>query len=155
MAETTKKIVYVDMDHVLCDYAAGFKAHQEKYPHLKYPQSEPGLYISLDPLPGAIEIYQWLDQHPKLDVYILTSPSVKNPHCYSEKRIWVERYLGAEVTEKLIISPHKNLNKGDYLIDDNASGKGQDAFEGELLLFGAEKFPDWQSIKAYFQTLAF
>ncbi|MCP8900055.1 5' nucleotidase, NT5C type [Gilvimarinus xylanilyticus] len=138
------------MDHVLCDYNAGYKAHQEKYPDLKYPQSQPGLYQSLSPMPGAIETYAWLDNHPQLSVYILTSPSIKNPHCYSEKRIWVEQYLGFEAVNQLIITPHKNLNKGHYLIDDNIKGKGQDEFEGELIHFGSERFPDWPSVRKYF-----
>jgi len=32
-----KTIIYVDMDHVLCDYAAGFSAHKAKHPNLKFP----------------------------------------------------------------------------------------------------------------------
>ena len=34
----------------------------------------------------------------------------------------------------MIISGYKHLLKGDYLIDDNVTGKGQDKFEGKLLL---------------------
>ena len=57
--------------------------------------------------------------------------------------------LGQEFVEKLIISKHKHLNKGDYLIDDMASGCGQDKFEGELIQFGTDKFPDWPSVVKY------
>lgn len=140
------------MDHVLCDYDEGFEAHQAKYPDLEFPQSEPGMYVNLEPLPGAIDAYQWLDSLPAVEVYILTSPSVRNPHCYAEKRIWVERYLGLGVAENLIISPHKHLNKGDFLIDDNAFGKGQERFEGELILFGSKDFPDWSSVLKYLDS---
>jgi len=52
----------------------------------------------------------------------------------------------------LIISPNKGLNKGDYLIDDNDSGKGQENFEGELLKFGGKEFGDWAKVLAYFKT---
>lgn len=148
---TGKIIIYVDMDFVLCDYAKGYREHQARYPDLKYPQSQPGLYINLEPMPGALEAYRWLDAHPMTEVYILTAPSIMNPHCYSEKREWVEQYLGMGIVENLIITPHKNLNKGDYLIDDNASGKGQDGFEGELLLFGGDDFPDWRSVRDFFE----
>jgi 5'-nucleotidase len=147
-----KAIVYVDMDHVLCDYAAGFVSHKAKYPALAFPQSKPGLYESLDPMPDAIESYTWLHEHPKLDVYILTAPSIKNPHSYSEKRIWVEKYLGMAVVKNLIITPHKHLNKGDFLIDDIPSGKGQDYFEGQLILFGSDEFPNWTSVTKYFKS---
>jgi len=38
---------------------------------------------------------------------------------------------------------------GDYLIDDHASGRGQEDFQGELIHFGSEKFPDWKVILNY------
>ncbi|MFC3679104.1 5' nucleotidase, NT5C type [Bacterioplanoides pacificum] len=146
-----KYIVYVDMDHTLCDYDEGFGRHQLKHPELKYPQSEPGLYISLKPLPNAIESFEWLMKHPALDVYILTAPSIQNPHCYSEKRIWVEEHLGMEAVRRLIISPNKGLNKGHYLIDDCAIGKGQENFEGELIQYGFGRFKDWKSVISFFK----
>ena len=147
-----KTIIYIDMDHVLCDYEEGFARHQARFPELKYPQSEPGLYIGLKPMPGAIETYRWLDVHPDTAVFILTAPSIMNPHCYSEKREWVEQYLGMSAVENLIITPHKHLNRGDYLIDDNSSGKGQDYFSGELILFGSTIYPDWMAIRQQFES---
>jgi 5'-nucleotidase len=148
-----KTIIYVDMDHVLCDYDAGFAQWQAKYPELKYPQSQPGMYLSLEPMRGAIETYLWLHNHPKIAVFILTAPSVKNPHCYAEKRLWVEQHLGMGAVNKLIISPHKGLNRGDYLIDDNITGKGQDTFEGKLIHFGSEHFQDWAAVRFYFEQI--
>ncbi|AMO68450.1 5' nucleotidase [gamma proteobacterium BDW918] len=148
-----KTIIYVDMDHVLCDYKAGFAQWQAKYPEMKYPQSRPGMYLSLKPMDGAIDTYLWLHNHPKTAVFILTAPSVKNPHCYAEKRVWVEQYLGMDAAHNLIISSHKGLNRGDYLIDDNIAGKGQDLFEGKLTHFGSEYFPDWIAVRDYFEQI--
>lgn len=153
MSAQKETIIYVDMDHVLCDYENGFIRQKALFPDLAFPQSEPGMYIGLNPLPGAIEAYQWLDEHPNTNVYILTAPSVHNSHCYSEKRDWVEKHLGLSVVKNLIISPHKNLNKGHYLIDDMASGKGQDRFEGSLIQFGSDLFPDWVSVRAFFEQV--
>ncbi|MDO9518611.1 MAG: hypothetical protein Q7L19_00175 [Pseudohongiella sp.] len=147
----SKLITYVDMDHVLCDYISGFKRHQNLYPHLPFPQSQPGLYENLEPLPGAIAAYEWLDQHPRLDVYILTAPSIKNPHSYSEKRLWVEKHLGMGAVSKLIISPNKGLNKGDFLVDDYTEGKGQENFEGRIIQFGSAEFPDWSTVIDFFK----
>lgn len=147
-----KTIIYVDMDRVLCDYDEGFARHQAKFPELKYPQREPGLYLGLNPMPGAIETYQWMDKHPETAVFILTAPSIKNPHCYSEKRQWVERHLGMAVVQNLIITPHKHLNRGDYLIDDSEAGKGQDYFVGQLILFGSQDFPGWLEVRRYFES---
>ena len=146
-----EKIVYVDMDDTLCDYRAGYMRQKERYPQHEYPQSEPGLYINLDPMPGATEAYRWLEQHPRLDVYILTAPSVRNAHSYAEKRIWVEKYLGMTAAYRLIISPNKGLSKGDFLIDDYTHGKGQEQFEGRILQFGSEDFPDWPSVIQFFE----
>ena len=56
-----------------------------------------------------------------------------------------------DVVENLIISPNKGLNKGHYLIDDCLSGKGQEFFEGKLIHFGSDTFPDWASVKRYFE----
>jgi len=146
---SVRKIVYVDMDHVLCDYKKGFRIWQEKFPHLEFPQSEPGMYLALELMPGAISAYGWLEQHSKIDVHVLTAPSVLNPHCYTEKRLWVEKHLGMKAAENLIISPVKHLNKGDYLIDDMPCGKGQDQFEGELIQFGIREYPNWDAVIAY------
>jgi 5'-nucleotidase len=147
----SKFITYVDMDHVLCDYSSGFKRHQSLYPHLTFPQSQPGLYVNLEPMPGAIAAYEWLDQHPRLDVYILTAPSIRNPHSYSEKRIWVEKYLGIGAVNKLIISPNKGLNRGSFLIDDYIQGKGQENFEGRIIQFGSAEFSDWPAVIGFFK----
>jgi 5'(3')-deoxyribonucleotidase len=50
--------------------------------------------------------------------------------------------------KRLIISHHKNLNNGDYLIDDREKN-GAKEFAGELIQFGSEKFPDWNSVTDY------
>jgi 5'-nucleotidase len=52
-----------------------------------------------------------------------------------------------------IISPHKHLNNGDYLIDDMPSGNGQVYFEGQLILFGSNEFPNWLSVTTRFKAI--
>jgi len=37
--------------------------------------------------------------------------------------------------------------KGDILIDDNIKGKGQEIFEGRLIHFGSDQFPDLKSVR--------
>jgi len=137
------------MDGVLCDYVGAHNKATTLCPSIKYPQSQYGFFRNLKPLPNAIEAFSVLFMHA--DVYILTAPSVKNPLSYSEKREWVETHLGVEVTEKLIMSPNKGLSKGDYLIDDMISGKGQDKFEGKLIHFGSDEFPNWNKVLEYFK----
>jgi 5'-nucleotidase len=65
--------------------------------------------------------------------------------------------MGREISwheriNNLMISAHKGLNRGDYLIDDCASGKGQENFEGLLIQFGSTHYPDWNSVRTYFGT---
>ena len=107
--------------------------------------------MGLEPIPGGLEAITWLRAQDQFLVYILTAPSLQNPLCYTEKRVWVEKHLGFDLVERLIISPNKGLNKGHYLIDDHIVGKGQDTFEGVLLHFGSSIYPDWASIIDYFK----
>lgn len=141
-----RAILYVDMDDVLCDFTGSYHAHRQNYPHIDFPQSIPGFFEKLTPINGAIEGINTLRESERFDVYVLTAPSTRNPHSYTEKRLWIERYFGYEFTHNLIICGHKGLLRGDYLIDDNIEGKGQEMFMGRLLHFGSADFPEWGSI---------
>jgi 5'-nucleotidase len=140
------------MDHVLCDFTPKYIEYQKRHPDLAFPYSVPGFFLDLDPIPGAVQAFRWLMEHEHYKPYILTAPSVRNAHCYSEKRLWVERHLGFDAAYRLIITPDKSLNIGGYLIDDNIQGKGQDAFQGQLIHFGSERFPGWDSVLAYLRS---
>lgn len=133
------KRVFIDMDNTLCDYSGQFEKMRKLRPEILYPQSQYGFFANLEPLSGAIEAYKTLEEY--YEVYILTAPSYKNPLCYTEKRVWVEKHLGLETTPNLIICQRKELLKGDYLIDDHLYN-----FEGELIHFGTAKFPDWERV---------
>ena len=140
------KIVYVDMDDVLCNYA---KAHQQallKTPTMPYPQSQYGFFSQLEPMPDAIESFNKLLASLLFEPYILTAPSIENPLCYTEKRVWVEQYFGLEVTNKLIICSNKGLLRGDMLIDDWTHGRGQENFIGEIVEFCSAEFPSWKEV---------
>lgn len=145
-----KYIVYVDMDGVMADFYDAHAKAIKNNPEMPFPQAEYGFFTNLRPILGAIDAVKGLLTH--FDVYILTAPSTKNPLCYTEKRIWIEKYFGMEMVEKLIITPNKGLNKGDFLIDDNVSGRGQENFEGELIHFGSEDFPHWGYVITYLLT---
>ncbi len=143
-------IVYIDMDDVLCDFLGEYNKDIKLNPDIKFPQSQYGFFTKLSPLPGAIEGVNALLNSDEYSPYILTSPSVRNPLCYTEKRIWIEKHLGFEMVNRLIISPNKSLLKGDYLIDDQSTSHCQNEFEGTLLHFGTENFPNWLKVRDYF-----
>jgi len=137
------KRIFVDMDDTICDFMGPFRSGEFK---LKYPQSKVGFFLDLEPIDFAIEGVKLLQE--KYDVWILTRPSIKNTHCYTEKAEWIKKYFGESMLEKLILCPDKSLVKGDYLIDDDIR-HGQLEFEGEHIQFGNSKFPNWKSIINY------
>jgi len=144
-------IIYVDMDGVLCDYITAATKAIVNNPAIQFPQSQYGFFTKLDPIQNAIRSYKRLCAHLNFDVYILTKPSYQNPLCYTEKRMWVEKYLGFTAVENLIICGHKNLLIGEYLIDDFIDGAGQDKFLGTHIHFGSSEYPNWYSIMQYFE----
>ena len=141
-------IVYVDMDNVMCDFNGAKKRALKENPGIEFPHSQVDFFRKLEPIYGVGDaLKSFIDAG--VDVYILTAPSTMNPMSYIEKMLWVRDHLGQFWVERLIISKHKHLNKGDILIDDMASGCGQDKFEGELVQFGSKKFPNWATVKEY------
>jgi 5'-nucleotidase len=142
-----KKIIYVDMDDVLCAYTSAHRHALSNNPDIAFPQSVVGFFQFLEPVDRAIEAVNEL--RTLFDVFVLTAPSTRNAHSYSEKRIWIEEHFDYSFTKKLIISPDKGLLKGDCLIDDHTSGNGQERFEGLLVEFGSDVFPDWNAVLAF------
>ena len=136
------------MDGVLVDFFSADSQLSndvlEKYADNK--DNIPGIFSLMQPIEGAIEAYEQLSQ--KYDTYILSSAPWDNPSAWSDKLVWVKKYLGEQAHNRLILSHNKNLNMGDYLIDDRLK-KGVLEFEGEHIHFGTEKFPDWQSVLNY------
>ena len=144
-----KKILYIDMDSVLVDFIGAFdkldKDLQEQYKHNK--DEVPGMFGQMLPLEGALDAFDKLSE--KYDVYILSSAPWKNPSAWSDKLEWVKKHLGPKARKRLILSHHKHLNRGDYLIDDRPNN-GAKEFQGEWLRFGEKAgFPDWQSVLDY------
>jgi len=146
------KILYIDMDNVLVDFQSGIDRLDPQTRELFAGRFDevPGIFSLMDPMPGALEAFKVLSE--KFDTYILSTAPWLNPSAWSDKIEWVHKYLGVEDGEKihkrLILSHHKNLNMGDYLIDDRTAN-GVDEFKGEHIHFGTAAFPDWNSVVSY------
>ena len=139
------------MDNVLVDFQSAFpklsKDVLEEYEDDK--DDIPGIFALMEPMPGAIESFKELVQH--FDTYILSTAPWNNPSAWSDKLLWVKENLGELASRRLILTHHKNLNTGDYLIDDRTA-RGADKFAGEHIHFGTKKFPDWQSVMNYLRS---
>jgi 5'(3')-deoxyribonucleotidase len=152
-----KKIVYVDMDNVLVDFQHGIECLSEE-DRIKYQGNYdecPNIFSLMSPLPDALESYRILAQN--FDTYILSTSPWKNPTAWIHKLEWVQKHLGANpgdpAYKRLILTHHKDLNKGDFLIDDrDANGAG--SFEGEHIWFGTPKFPNWKTVIDYLMKFA-
>lgn len=139
------KILYVDMDNVLVDFPSGI-ARLSPDTRREYDgrlDEVPGIFGLMDPMPDAIESFETLASH--YDTYILSTAPWGNPSAWIDKVLWVQKYLGKPAYKRLILSHHKNLNDGHYLIDDRTKN-GVDRFRGEHIHFGTERFPDWKSV---------
>ena len=147
-----KKIVYIDLDNVLVDFSSAF-SKVDKDILAQYKDNEddiPGIFSLMEPMSGAVEAFDKLASI--YDVYILSTAPWKNPSAWSDKLLWVQKYLGANAHKRLIISHHKNLNVGDYLIDDRLKN-GASEFKGEHLHFGKDKkYKNWDDILKYLAT---
>ena len=148
-----RKILYFDMDNVLVDF-------QSAVPHLSPDVLEeykdnldeiPGVFSLMAPLPGAIDAFNELSQ--LFDSYILSTAPWGNPSAWSDKLLWVKRHLGAAAHKRLILSHHKNLNHGDFLVDDRIK-HGADKFVGKHIRFGTEPFLDWPTVTAFLRNAA-
>jgi len=142
------KVVYVDMDNVLVDFQSGIDSlsDEEREVYKDNIDNVPGIFSKMQPLDGAIEGYKKLTEY--FDVYILSTAPWNNPSAWSDKLLWVQKHLGDIAYKRLILSSNKNLNAGDYLIDDRTANGASD-FNGEHIHFLTEKFKNWDDVLNY------
>lgn len=156
---TNKPILFIDMDGVLVDFQSGLDqipddikaqyaddgtdAHKPHYDDIS------GIFELMKPIDGAIDAVHTLQQ--KYDLYILSTAPWKNPSSWSDKVLWVQKYLGDIFYKRLILTHHKNLcyQEGAYLIDDHPL-HGAELFGTHWLHFGPNgKYKTWNDIIKY------
>ena len=149
-------IIYVDMDNVIVDFKSALRKRGLDE-DMKDADDIDGIFSEMEPMPGAIEGFNTLVNMGH-DVYILSTAPWKNPSAWSDKLLWVKEYLGDVAYKRLILSHNKNLNHGDFLIDDRvANGAGE--WGERLLRFGFDEegepfdYPNWNSIIEFFTSI--
>ena len=145
------KVLYIDMDNVLVNFQSGIDSISETERRLfKNDLDEvPGIFSKMMPVDGALEAYQELSKY--FDTYILSTAPWENPTAWIDKLIWVKKYLGKPAYKRLILSHHKNLNMGDFLIDDRTAN-GADKFHGEHIHFLSPPYKTWSDVLNYLMS---
>ena len=144
------------MDNVIVDFKSGIKRLPRRIQndfkgHL---DDVPGIFALMDPMKGAIKSVELLQS--KFDTYVLSTAPWGNPSAWIDKVEWIQRYFGAEeespLYKRLILTHHKNLNDGDFLIDDRKAN-GVENFKGRHIHFGKKKFSNWPAVTKYLMSL--
>jgi 5'-nucleotidase len=163
----TKKILYVDMDNVIVNFQTGIDRLPEPVlrNHIasaglnskgepKNLDDVPGIFGLMDPMPLAIESITELSK--MFDLYILSTSPWNNPTAWTDKISWVHRHFGTEesspVYKRLILSHHKNLNDGHFLVDDREANGAKEFGQregSEHIHFGQGDFQSWESVVEY------
>ncbi len=136
------------MDNVLVHFSSSFNRIEPAYhiTHKDRLDEVPGIFSQMDPVEGAIESYKLLSKC--FDTYILSTSPWENPTAASDKFAWVKKHLGEYAKKRLILSHHKHLNYGDFLVDDRPNN-GASEFKGQWIQFGSPDFPDWKTVREY------
>lgn len=147
-----KPILYIDLDDTLVDFKNGWRKldDETRKQYEGHLYDAPHYFANLEPMPSAVKAYKFLSL--RYDTYILSSAPFSNPTAWSDKLEWVKKWLGVGTFRRLILSHHKNLSYGDYLIDDREVN-GAKEFMGTFLQFGKDPFKTWDDVISFFERM--
>lgn len=161
MRKNNKKILYVDMDGTIADFdkrileinpsivtlspdAPHYDARSKKV--VKVMKQNPRLFKDLEPIEDSIETVKRLWEY--YDVLFLSTPCWFMPESFTDKMIWIHNHFGDNAENRLILSQRKELNLGDYLVDDRL-WNGAEFFLGYHLHFGQKQYATWIEVEEF------
>lgn len=146
------KTLYIQLDHVLIDFESGIGKLPQNIKRQYEGQLEesPDLFKISDPTPGSVASFR--DLSSLFETYIVSISPWGNSVAWKQKLNWIKQHFGDEAFNRLILTHHKHLKKGEYFVDDRIR-PGFDEYLGEHILLGSEKFPDWFTVTAYLRSL--
>lgn len=71
------------------------------------------------------------------------------PESFTGKKRWLNEHFGEFAKKRLILTHRKDLNLGEFLIDDRITN-GVENFNGVHIHFGSSSFPNWKIVEQYF-----
>ena len=104
------KTLYIDMDNVLVDFKSGIAKLPPDQVAAAGDELDnvPGIFSLMEPMPGAVAAFTELST--LFDIYILSTAPWGNPTAWSDKLLWVKRYLGKPAELTLTIVKHTVFN---------------------------------------------
>lgn len=135
-------ILLFDLDNTLADFDGEFDRRWRQFGvgdpvpverrtnhnyRVDYPQEhwhlidalmeQKGFFLSLQPLPGALEAVRELAAEGH-EIKICTTPVLNYAHCLTEKAAWIDQHLGRDYVKQLILTHDKTVVRGHVLFDD-------------------------------------
>ncbi len=95
----------------------------------------PGLFYSMEPIPGAKEALEEMTRR-KHEVFICTQPNPASPTCVQEKYDSIRKHFGRDWERRTILTYDKTLVHGDIIIDDKPTLKGVKVPSWEHVAYG-------------------
>lgn len=153
-------IFLIDMDGVIVDFEGHvYEQWERKYPSMPLvPRHErvnfyidhdhpddhrarlrkimcaPGAFYNSPPFEGVREYLNQLVEFG--EVFICTSPMLSNKTCMQDKMYWIERHLGEEWQDRVVITKDKTTVRGTWLVDDRPSVEGVLVPTWQHIVFG-------------------